>query len=89
MNPPPTPRIVGELAGYTGTCRDAFPAASGTAPLIVRWTNNDTVDHDIVGTDGTSSPMITPGGAYERRFDRAGTYTCSIHPFMTGTVTIR
>ncbi|MFA7250027.1 MAG: plastocyanin/azurin family copper-binding protein [Dehalococcoidia bacterium] len=69
----------------------AFEAASGSAPLVVRWTNNDTVDHDVVGADGTSSPVIHPGATYERRFDRPVTfaYTCSFHPFMAGTVTVR
>jgi len=59
--------------------------------VIVRWVNNDTIEHDIVGADGTSSPALAPGATYERRFNTAGTfsYTCSFHPFMAGTVTIQ
>ncbi|MEI7925665.1 MAG: plastocyanin/azurin family copper-binding protein [Chloroflexota bacterium] len=68
----------------------AFAAASGPAPLVVRWTNNDTVEHDVILADG-SSPVIAPGASFERRFDRPGTYaySCSFHPFMTGTVVVR
>lgn len=68
-----------------------FGPASGSAPLVVRWTNNDAVDHDVTGSDGTTTGIIRPGASAELRFDRPTTfaYICGIHPFMTGSVTIR
>lgn len=89
--PPPPPPAAGPTTVNVGIANFAFAPASGNAPLIVRWTNNDTVEHDIIGADRTSSPPLAPGTTYERRFNAPGTfsYTCSFHPFMAGTVTIR
>ena len=87
----PPRHAAGPTTVNVGIANFAFAPASGNAPLIVRWTNNDTVEHDIIGADRTSSPPLAPGTTYERRFNAPGTfsYTCSFHPFMAGTVTIR
>lgn len=58
----------------------------------VTWVNKDNVQHDVVGPDGTfHSPTLDEGKSFTARFDSAGTfsYYCSIHPFMTGVVTVR
>jgi plastocyanin len=62
----------------------------GTA---VTWTNNDSLTHDVQETDGKSGPNsgnLAPGGTYKFTFNESGTfnYHCSIHPSMTGTVTV-
>jgi len=69
----------------------AFAPVAGAAPLVVTWTNNDTVEHDVLFTSGGSSPTLPAGATFTQRFDAAGSYafTCSFHPFMTGTVTVR
>jgi plastocyanin len=66
-----------------------FPAASG---VIVTWTNNDPVAHDVTSDNGafTSSSSIGPGGTFSLLFAVAGTfpYHCGIHPNMKGTITV-
>lgn len=59
----------------------------------VTWTNNDSTTHTVDETDGQSGPasgMLNPGASYSFTFDKPGTYHyhCSIHPEMTGTVTV-
>ena len=59
----------------------------------VTWTNNDTVAHDVTETDskdGPKSGTLNTGESYSFTFDTVGTfkYHCSIHPSMTGTVTV-
>jgi plastocyanin len=76
-----------EIANFTfvGT---ATVSVGGT----VTWTNTDDLEHDITAKTGAfNSEYLTKGKTYSRRFDSAGTfeYFCSIHPFMTGTVTVK
>lgn len=59
----------------------------------VTWTNNDSTAHTVDETDGQTGPasgMLNPGASYSFTFDKPGTYHyhCSIHPEMTGTVTV-
>ena len=59
----------------------------------VTWTNNDSVTHTVQETDGKSGPKsndLARGETYTYTFIAAGTYAyhCSIHPDMTGTVTV-
>lgn len=59
----------------------------------VTWTNNDNIAHTVTESDnkgGPSSPEMAPGSSYSFTYDQIGTfsYHCSIHPDMTGTVTV-
>lgn len=56
----------------------------------VTWENKDAVTHIVVGS-GWGSGDLGLGGTYNRKFDTAGTFSfsCGIHPFMTGSVTVR
>jgi plastocyanin len=56
---------------------------------IVRWTNTDLQQHNAVGA-GFASPTLNPGQFWEHTFSSNGSffYRCTIHPFMTGTVTV-
>ena len=56
----------------------------------VTWTNNDGTTHTATGS-GWNSGSIAPGGKYTATFSSAGTfvYHCTIHPGMTGTVTVQ
>ena len=57
----------------------------------VTWTNNDGAIHTVTFKDGSAgATALSPSQTFTRTFDRAGTYEyfCSIHPYMTGTVTV-
>jgi plastocyanin len=58
----------------------------------VTWVNHDDVPHQIVSSDRRfpSSPVLDTGQRYEHTFEKAGRfpYFCSIHPTMTGAVTV-
>jgi len=55
------------------------------------WTNKDSMAHTITGNNGgpASSP-ISANSTYSFMFNNIGAfpYHCSIHPSMTGTVTV-
>jgi plastocyanin len=58
----------------------------------VTWTNNDSTTHHLVGDNGEfDSGDMTPGSTFSFKFATAGTvaYHCSIHPSMTGTITVQ
>ncbi|HEY2434358.1 MAG TPA: hypothetical protein VGI12_16915 [Vicinamibacterales bacterium] len=56
----------------------------------VTWTNHDNTTHTSTGSTWNSG-SIAPGGNYTMSFPTAGTfsYHCSIHPGMTGSVTVQ
>ena len=53
----------------------------------VRWTNYDTVLHDVVGS-GIESEYLQKGETFTYTFEEEGTYQyiCTIHPWMKGEV---
>jgi plastocyanin len=58
----------------------------------VTWTNDDTVDHNVIATSGANfkSGNFGKGGTYTFRPKKAGkiAYVCTIHPGMDGTLTV-
>jgi len=73
----------------------AFNPASLTVKksTSVTWTNQDSSNHTVTETDGQTGPgsgSLGQGQTYSFTFNTAGTfhYKCSIHPSMTGTVTV-
>jgi plastocyanin len=58
----------------------------------VTWTNNDSTAHTVTSSaeHGPNSQNINPGNSYTFTFADEGTfnYHCSLHPQMTGTVTV-
>lgn len=59
----------------------------------VTWTNQDSTAHTVTETDGKAGPNSTAlsnGQSYSFTYAQAGTfsYHCSIHPEMTGSVTV-
>lgn len=59
----------------------------------VTWTNKDSATHNVTETDGKNGPKsgdLATGKSFVFTFDEVGTYKydCSIHPNMTGTVTV-
>ena len=58
----------------------------------VTWTNDDTDEHTVTSQHAgpLKSAALPTGGHYSVTFTRPGTYAylCTIHPFMTATVTV-
>lgn len=58
----------------------------------VLWTNRDGVNHTVTSNTGTEldSPMLSNGETYQHIFNTNGTfgYHCTVHPGMTGTVSV-
>ncbi|HEY7640409.1 MAG TPA: metallophosphoesterase [Steroidobacteraceae bacterium] len=59
----------------------------------VTWMNEDDAPHTVVGTDPGSplrSPALDTGDKYAVKLTQPGAYKyfCSLHPHMTGTVTV-
>jgi len=57
----------------------------------VRWVFQGSMEHDVVAEDGSFVSELQLTGEYVHVFDEAGefAYDCSIHPEMTGKVTVR
>ena len=58
----------------------------------VTWTNDDQTDHNVTADSGASfkSKDFGGGGTFSFTPDKAGAikYECTIHPGMTGTLTV-
>lgn len=56
----------------------------------VVWKNQDTVNHKVKGDNWGNVP-IGPGENFTQAFDKVGTYsyTCTLHPTMTGTIIVK
>ena len=86
-NPPPSPNSV-SISGL------AFNPSSLTVKVgtKVTWTNNDATVHTVTSNNGafTSSGQLATGEQYQFTFMTAGSYSyhCSIHAYMTGTITV-
>jgi plastocyanin len=73
----------------------AFDPISITVKVgtTVTWTNADQDPHTVT-SDGKSGPLnskpLNQGDTFQYTFSQAGTfsYLCTIHPFMTATVTV-
>jgi len=59
----------------------------------VKWTNDDSVGHDVTGSDFKSGAAggLSQGDAFSHTFNQAGSfkYRCTVHPGMEGTVTVK
>ncbi|WP_333678168.1 cupredoxin family copper-binding protein [Dyella sp.] len=59
----------------------------------VVWTNKDEEPHTVTspGEQFKSSKALDGGDTYSVTFSKPGTYTyfCTVHPFMTGTITVK
>lgn len=57
----------------------------------VRWVNRGVHVHSVAAKAGTwGSPLLNPGDRWGKRFRKPGTYAfyCTVHPAMTGTITV-
>lgn len=75
--------------------RDSFDRDDVTVHVgdTVTWVNDSGVAHRLVRNVGSATveAELEPGASDEVTFEDAGTYQfhCSIHPAMSGTVTVR
>jgi plastocyanin len=55
----------------------------------ITWTNNDSAPHQLVGS-GFASEVLSNGATYSFTFNETGKfdYHCSIHPSMTGSLSV-
>jgi plastocyanin len=93
----PSATAASAAGGNTIAIRNfAFSPATMTVKTgtTVTWTNEDGASHTVVSDAGApvsfTSPSLATGSSYPVTFTQAGTYPyhCSIHPSMTGTVTV-
>lgn len=90
-NPNPNPGPGMSAVNISGF---AFVPSSITVKVgdKVTWTNKDNTAHTVTSDNGgfTSSGTLAQNQTYSVTFGMAGTfpYHCSIHPTMTGTVTV-
>jgi plastocyanin len=72
----------------------AFAPSAVTVKVgtTVTWTNDDTDEHTVTSqhVGPLKSAALATGGQYSFTFTKPGTYAylCTIHPFMTATVTV-
>lgn len=62
-----------------------------TVGSTVIWYNQDTVTHTVTAGDQTfDSGNLMPGATFSYTFEEPGTYSyhCTLHPDMTGAVTV-
>jgi len=80
-------------AGYDGGGSAGFTPGNLTVNrgTMVAWENTDTITHSVVSATGLFRGDVGPGGAFEHRFEASGSfpYSCTIHPGMAGTITVR
>ncbi|HSX05799.1 MAG TPA: cupredoxin domain-containing protein [Candidatus Saccharimonadales bacterium] len=99
MNSASTQQNNKAVATHSVTIQDfAFSPAHITVKkgTTVIWTNRDSTAHTVTqDSSSTGGPKLdsqdlVQGDLYEATFTTAGTFTyhCSIHPNMTGTVTV-
>ncbi|WP_370937580.1 cupredoxin domain-containing protein [Amycolatopsis sp. cg13] len=96
MTPPPSPPAAANSTANAVAIKDfAFAPAATTVKkgTTVTWTNQDQDAHTVT-SQGSGGPLRSPtlqtGQSYQYTFSTAGTfeYLCTIHPFMTATVTV-
>lgn len=86
--PSPTPTSIEvEISDF------AFVPATITVSVgaTITWTNNDPAPHTVTSRDTVfDSGNLSRGATFSYTFDQSGTfeYYCTIHPNMTGKVTV-
>ncbi len=72
----------------------AFSPVNVSIPVgaTVTWKFEDSVQHNVVANDQSfKSADLSAGQTFAMTFTKSGTfpYICTIHPYMTGTITVR
>jgi plastocyanin len=81
------------LTDYGGNETPSFMPVTATIPVggSVSWSNQDSTGHTTTSDTGLWNSNLGPGGSYQRTFPTAGTfsYSCTVHPGMTGQVVVQ
>ncbi len=73
----------------------AYSPSNMTVALgdTVTWRNDDSIGHTVTSTSGNElgSALLSRGQTYRHVFHSAGSvsYHCTVHPSMTGSVTVQ
>ena len=90
--PSPTPVPAPAPTGDVSMGTSSFSPAGLTvgAGKTVVWANTSSLPHTVTASGAFDSGILMPGATYSYTFSNAGTYsyTCILHPGMTGTVTV-
>jgi plastocyanin len=81
------PQATVAISGFRYLPQDITIRAGET----ITWTNQDSAPHTVTADDGAfDSGNLTRNMTYTRSFTQTGvfSYTCTIHPSMTGTVRV-
>lgn len=96
----PNPHEVSIISGSSDPTNENFYDPTGVSINVgdkVTWVNNDISIHNLASgtpeegpTDEFESEIIPARGTFEQIFNNAGSidYYCTIHPWMTGLVTV-
>jgi plastocyanin len=96
--PAPAPKKSGKAAAVSMKSIQFSPKALTVAKgTTVKWTNDDSVNHDVTKAGGPGPDFssgqgnLAQGATYQQTLSTPGTiqYKCTIHPGMTGTVTVK
>ena len=89
------PALEKQMAGEVKIDNFSFVPQNLTVPVgsTVTWTNRDDIPHTVVSTEDTKifkSKVLDSDEKFSFTFSKAGTYPyfCSIHPKMTGKITV-
>jgi plastocyanin len=86
----PTITMVSGASGLTTTAYSPNPQTI-TRGSTVTFINNDGTSHTATSGGVFDTGLIAPGGRVSVTLQNAGsiTYRCSLHPNMTGTITVQ
>lgn len=76
-----------DIKGYAFNPKDATVKVGQK----ITWTNEDSVEHNVIADDGTfKSKDLEQGDTFEYTAKKAGTFTyiCTYHPQMKATLTV-
>jgi plastocyanin len=94
----PAPKKAGKTAAVSMKNIQFSPKALTVAKgSTVKWTNDDSVNHDVTKTSGpgpkfaSGSGNLAQGDTYQQTFNTPGTikYVCTVHPGMAGTIKVK
>lgn len=91
--PPPPPTAVTVTTGSAPPPRFIPVGVTVAVGGTVTWRNGSPVPHNVTSTTAAfqASPDLNPNETFQVTFPQAGIfgYTCTLHPGMNGTVTVK